>query len=641
MSMIKKLLALPALATSLFASAQDTTKVAQLERVIITATKFPIKENQTGKVITVITKEQLEKSIGKTIGQVLNEQAGITVNGALNNLGSEQSVYTRGAASGRTLIAIDGIPVSDPSLIDNEFDLNLVPIDNIEHIEICKGAQSTLYGSDAIAGVINIITAKTDCNKPFNLKATLAGGNYGTYKGNAQVFGKTKQLLYNVRYSRLATDGFSAAHDESGKNHFDNDAYKSDVFATNIDYSPISQLHIKSFVQYSRYKTDLDASAFRDDKDYTLTSKSLMLGGGVVYKLPSATITGNYRYNKTTRVDLNDSTDGSSLYTDRFSGRTQYAEVFANIDLGHGFTWLQGADYRFAAMNDTSLSISIYGPYGSTDKDTSMSQTSMYSSLLYSNKGGFGAELGGRLNTHSKYGSNYTYTFNPYFLIDKKVKIYGSIATGFKAPSLYQLFSSYGDPSLKPERSTNYVLVIQYIHPKFNTRLTYFNRKIKDGLDFDYNAFKYFNFNEQKAYGLEWENSVQVTSQLSITANYTWLKATEGLESRISFVDTTYKYALRRPEHTVNVTVGFQATKQGFISVSGHYESKRHDIGGYMTPDVPLESYFMLNAYAEWRVNSRLKFFADAKNVTNKKFFDIAGYNSIPFLITGGITLTL
>lgn len=639
--MIKKLLALPALATSLFASAQDTTKVKQLEQVVVTATKFPIKENQTGKVITVITREQLEKSIGKTIGQVLNEQAGVTVNGALNNLGTNESVYTRGAASGRTLIAIDGIPVSDPSLIDNEFDLNLVPIDNIERIEICKGAQSTLYGSDAIAGVINIITTKTDCNKPANLKATLAGGSYGTYKGNVQIFGKTKQFLYNVRYSRLATDGFSAAYDETGKNHFDHDSYKSDVFATSIDYSPIPELRIKSFVQYSSYKTGLDAGAFRDDKDYTLSSKSFMLGGGIVYKLPSVTITGNYRYNKTTRVDLNDSTDGSSFYTDRFSGRTQYAEVFANIDLGHGFTWLQGADYRYAGMNDTSLSISQYGPYGSADKDTSMSQTSMYSSLLFSSKPGFGAELGGRLNTHSKYGSNYTYTFNPYFLIDNKIKVFGSIATGFKAPSLYQLFSSYGDPSLKPERSINYEVGVQYIHSKLNTRLTYFSRKINDGLDFDYNLFKYFNFNLLKAYGIEWENKVQVTSQLSITANYTWLKAKEELESRVSFEDTTYKYALRRPEHTINVTVGFQATKQGFISISGHYESKRYDIGGYMTPDVPLDSYFILNAYAEWKVNSHLKLFGDAKNITNKRFFDIAGYNSIPFLITGGITLTL
>src|SRR5215831_2025075 len=388
MSMIKKLLALPALAAGLYASAQDSVSTKQLDEVVVTATKYPIKQDQTGKVVTVITRQQLEKSIGKTLGQVLAEQAGITVNGALNNLGTTQSIYTRSAGSGRTLITIDGIPVSDPSLIDNEFDINLMPIDNVERIEICKGAQSTLYGSDAIAGVINIITFKPDIGKPLNLKATLAGGNYGAYKGNVQVFGKEKKFVYNVRYSRLATDGFSTAYDESGKNHFDHDGYKGDVIASNIAFSPVPQFTIKSFLQYSQYRTDLDAGAYNDDRDYTLTSKSFIAGGGFVYRLPAMTITGNYQYNKSTREDLNDSTDGSSFYTDRFSGRTQFVEIFTNIDLGHGFTWLQGVDYRFAAMNDRTLSISSFGPYSSSDNDTSMWQGSMYGSLLYSNKSG-------------------------------------------------------------------------------------------------------------------------------------------------------------------------------------------------------------------------------------------------------------
>src|SRR3954469_22678995 len=176
--------------------AQDST-YKQLDEVIVTANRYEQKQNTTGKVITVINKEMIEKSAGKTVAQLLNEQAGVVVNGALNNMGSVQTVYMRGASSGRALILLDGVPVNDPSMINNEFDLNLFSLNDVERIEICRGAQSTLYGSDAVAGVINIITIPTNISKPFNVKATVAGGNLNTYKANAQVFGTAKGLTYS------------------------------------------------------------------------------------------------------------------------------------------------------------------------------------------------------------------------------------------------------------------------------------------------------------------------------------------------------------------------------------------------------------------------------------------------------------
>jgi vitamin B12 transporter len=150
--MTKKLLTSVFILTAIAAGAQtDTLHGNKLDEVVVTANKYPQKQSTTGKVITVINKDQIERSSGKTLSQLLNEQAGVTINGALNNAGAVQTMYVRGAASGRTLILLDGIPVNDPSMINNEFDLNLFSLDNIDRIEICKGAQSTLYGSDAIA----------------------------------------------------------------------------------------------------------------------------------------------------------------------------------------------------------------------------------------------------------------------------------------------------------------------------------------------------------------------------------------------------------------------------------------------------------------------------------------------------------
>jgi len=119
-------------------TAQKDTTV--LDEVVITATKFEQKQSQTGKVVTVITKEQLEKSAGKSLAQLLNEQAGLVIAGAYNVPGSVQTIFIRGASSGRTLILTDGIPVNDPSMIHNEFDLNLFSIHDVERIEIWRGA---------------------------------------------------------------------------------------------------------------------------------------------------------------------------------------------------------------------------------------------------------------------------------------------------------------------------------------------------------------------------------------------------------------------------------------------------------------------------------------------------------------------
>ena len=624
---------------------QEDSSARQLEEVVVTATRYPVKQSQTGKVIIIIGREELEKNPGKNLGEILNEQAGVLVNGSLNAQGTPLSVYTRGAASGRTLVTIDGVPVGDPSLPDNEFDINLISTESIEQIEICKGAQSTLYGSDAVAGVINIITIKPDLNKPMQVKASLAGGNYGTLKANAQVYGRlVDHLLYNIRYTHSSTDGFSTAYDSTGgKSHFDNDGYYADALTSNISWNVNSALLVKSFVQYSRYTTDLDQGAFTDAKDYTNTSKNLMLGGGVVYTLAGTSITGNYLYNESNRHLLEDSTYGQTYYTDHYYGKSQYAEIFAKSKLSESFTLLNGADFRYASMSENGLS----GTYPLTFKDTSVSQTSMYSSLLYSGPSGLNIELGGRLNTHSRYGSNFTYTFNPSFLLANKWKIYGSIASGYKAPSLYQLYGPLGgNPNLQPETSVNYEGGVQYSDQSVTTRVTYFNRTIRDGIDYNYFTSLYFNYDGEHAQGIEWEIKMHLSSVFSLAVNYTWLHVREQSQSRLTYKDTVYSYALRRPASTVNIMLGIQPSKKWLINLGGHYESRRYDIGGYdanFNPlqDVTLASFFILHAYGEYKLSDRFKFFAEGKNITNRKFFTINGYNSIPALFVAGAAISL
>lgn len=641
--MKKKILFVAACITGSALFAQDSTKT--LNPVIITANKFPQKQSTTGKVITVITKDQIEKSSGRTVAQLLNEQAGLTINGALNNLGANQTVYLRGASAGRTLILMDGIPVYDPSFINNDFDLNLLSLNNVESIEICRGAQSTLYGSDAVAGVINIITVKKDITKPLNVKATASAGSYGTYRANVQLFGKANKLTWSARYSKLTSKGFSAAYDSTDKKNFDNDKFNGDVSNVLLQYQLSNEISFKTFLQYSHYKTDLDASAFTDEKDYTVKNKSLMTGAGFHYQKNNINLTGNYQYSENKRNYFNDSLDVpgfSKFSTDDYFGKSQFAELFSSIGLSKSFTLLQGADYRYSSFHSRYFSLSLYGPYTGLFPDTSHSQASLYSSILYrALDEKLNIELGGRLNVHSRYGSNSTYTFNPSYNIDEHYRIFGSIATGFKAPTLYQLFSSSGNTNLKPEKSKTYEIGFQQQYAKISNRIVYFNRDIKNGIDFNNNTFKYFNIAKQNVNGIEVESKIIFVKKLTVTFNYTYLKPREENQSRITFKDSVYKYLLRRPEHNFNITAAYNFDNGLYISASGKYVGKRYDFGGYKVKDVQLDSYFLLSAYAEYKFKKYIKLFADAQNITNKKFFDVAGYNSIPFLFTGGITFNL
>jgi len=638
---MRKIFAVAAVLTSSQLMAQTDTSGQTLNEVIVTANKFPQKQTTTGKVVTVIDREQIEKNVGRSLTQLLNEQAGITIGGALNNLGTNQTVYTRGAASGRTLILIDGIPVSDPSTITNELaDLNIFSLQNIERIEVCRGAQSTLYGSDAVAGVINIITVKNNITKPLNVRATLSGGNYNTYKGNLQVYGKAGNLTYTTRYSKLKTEGFSAANDKDGKGDFDRDGYNGDATMAALQYQVTKEFLVKSFIHYNRYKADIDAGVFTDDKDYTYKNKALMTGAGFQFNKNAVRLVGNYQFADIDRNYHNGESDGSAFGTDDFAAKSQYAELYANIELGKNFSLLHGADYRYNSYNSRSFSRSSFGSYESIFRDTSHSQASLYASVFYRGLNEkLNIELGGRLNVHSEYGSNRTMTFNPSYSINEHFRAFGSIATGFKAPTLYQLYGNFvGNISLQPERSTTYELGVQQQHNKISNRLVYFHRDIKNGIDYNYVTSKYFNFFKQTVNGIEWETKYNPIKALTISANYTFLDGTEKTQSRVDFKDTSYSYLLRRPKHSINLNTGYQFTEALYVSVGGKYVSDRFDVGGYMKPDVKMDNYLILNAYAEYAFKKHLKIFADAQNITNKEFYDIRGFNSIPFLINGGVT---
>ena len=633
--MSKKLITLSVglIATTLLFGQKDSSK---LDDVIVTANKIEQKQNSTGKVVTVITSEQLNARAGQTVAQVLSEQAGMYLPGALSNAGTVPSIYMRGASSGRTLILVDGAPVGDPSMISNEFDLNLIPLAQIERIEILKGSQSTLYGSDAIGGVINIITKK-------KAGSFITGGaSKGTYdtKTNQVAFnGVLAKINYTLGFENQKAEGFSSAMDKNNTGNFDKDGYKNNSWYTKLNYNINDKWSLQANTRKTSYKASIDYGAFKDDKDEYFNNATTMSGLLLKYKKEKSVFQFQYQYTTQDRSYLNDSADRTYLTYENnvYAGKTHFADAFLSKSIGKNVQWIIGSDFRYGSYNQTYESISAWGPYNESFKDTFQYQNSLYGSLLVNDASKkWLLELGTRYNHHSRYGDNQTFTMSPSYVIKPGMRIISSISSGFKAPSLYQI--SY-NTNLKAETSMNAEIGFDFKSNPVDARVVYFNRTINNGIDYNYIDYNFFNFIKQKVNGLEVELSHRLPKNQWVSVNYTLLNGQETNQNRITTTDTiTYNYLLKRPKHSVQLQYNIEY-KKWQASLSGRYISSRYDVGGYATPDVKLDYFTLFNAHIQYRENNWLSFYLDVQNILQDRFQEIYGYNTMGRMIQFGFKL--
>lgn len=638
-------------ALGFIAHAGYAQKEVMIDEVIVTANKFAQKQSQTGKVVTVLSDTLLQKYASQTLGELLTRQAGIMISGAQGPNGTNQDLYMRGASTGNTLILIDGMPVYDPSFISPTFDLNMITVGECERIEILKGAQSTLYGSDAVAGVINIFTRKGNSTKPFATSVSANGGSYGTFRGSAGINGSFQKGYYNVQYTRLSSQGFSSAYDRESKG-FDNDGIRQNNLLANLGLTLTPRLTLKFRTLLNGYQSDIDAGAFADEKDYTIDQKFRMGAAGLVYEYPKGKLTFNYGISQSKRTYVDDSLSVEKGAFNKFArqyygGTTQFTEVYNSLKINNVFELLTGIDYRFNNTEQTYESISSYGKYTAPPLGSDTAKTSIfsaYASGFIKTKAGFFLEVGGRYNHHSIYGNNVTYTFNPSFLLFDKLKVFVNLSSSFRAPSLYHLYSPYGNKALKPEKSTSAEVGFQVFTTTkaSNLRVLYFDRRIQDVIFYQSLSAapygRYINFDKQHDHGWEFEGKSQL-DKWSISANFTLLDG--AITTKIAGKDTTYNNLYRRPKGLLNVSVGYQVTPKWFVSGSVRSVGKRYDrfynSASFKTETVTLDAYTTLDVYTEYHILKSLKAYVDLKNLTDKQYFDSYGYNTRRFNFMVGV----
>ncbi|MBC9910553.1 TonB-dependent receptor plug domain-containing protein [Chitinophaga varians] len=643
-----KLYTLPLLFSLPFsATAQDSVpRISQLNEVSVTATKGPQKASETGKVVTILTHEYLEKNSGKTIAAILSQQAGITINGAQNNRGTVPEVYMRGASNGNALILIDGLPVSDASQIANSFDLNFISPDLVERIEILRGSQSTLYGSNAVAGVINIITRKKT-DKKFGVTANTSYGSYNSFLGNVSAYGNAGKFSYLLGYKYETSNGLSDAYDSTGKAGFDKDGFQQHSVFAKLGLQATSRWRLQYLFDYSNYRHDLDEGAFIDDRDYTGKANNMLHGFSSEYQFKNGSWHVLYSYQRTKRHILNDSgyvapTGFSKYDLSDFTSNIHQVESYVNWNASRVIRLVAGGAFSSANMDQFNQRLGQPAPWDPNPQmeftrlsydSAHARQTSVYASLLLHNLGGFNLEAGGRFNHHNIYGNNQTFTFNPSYLIHQNHKVFINISSAYKIPSLYQLYTSiYGNKDLKPESTVSYEGGYQatVAHQALDFRVTGFGRRTSDLILFTSN---YVNADKQWAYGAEVEADWHITRQLDLNVNYAY---TDGrLHTTQNGKDTSWYNLYRIPKHAVNATLGYQVTRALYASASYRYTGERYQGAK------PMGDYYTLDLYGEYKFGNLLKIYAGFRNITDNQYFDILGYNSRRFNCNAGVVLNL
>lgn len=614
-----------------YAQEKDSTKVNQLQEVVISDTKFAQSKEKSGKVITKISSNELQKKAGQSLATVLSSVAGVEINGNQSANGKNLGYYIRGGKNQQVLILIDGNPVTDASGISFEYDLRLLPIDQVESIEIMKGAASTLYGSGAATAVINI-TLKKSSKKPLQANAYLNIGSNNTatnHKYNGQDFnqgfslnGTVKKVNYLASLNSTETKGMSQIAEPNPDSNYDKDRFSRINYRSKIGFKATEKLTLDFFGNYDKVNNDYDFpydnTGFNDTNLNQSKTEQFRLGFSPKYAYDKGEFRLNSSFNKIQRNYQEYNSWTNAIERSMYEARSVNVDAFNKYKFSNEFYLVTGANYQFHDMRSET-------PYSTIAKDaTKFNMIDPYFTGVYTSDFGLNINAGARWNIHSQYGNQLVYNVNPSFNFGKEIpiKILSSISTAFITPSLYQLYSEYGTSTLTPEKNTTIEsgFEVALLNKKLTFNAVGFYREQNNSIGFDA-TYHYANVEGlNKAKGVETGITYEVNNKINLNANYTFTQVDEALNRLI-------------PKHKVNGSVDFSATKRLFLNANYQYVDARQDAfydgNTYATVYTKLGSYQLVNALVKYElVQNRLSIFGTVTNILNADFVENIGYST-------------
>ncbi len=610
---------------------KDQTVPPQSHEIVVTATRIETPIREIAGAVTVITRQDLEKTTRTNLLEVIQDGLGVA---AVRNggPGAASSVFLRGANSEHILVLLDGIALNDPMNPSRSFDLAHLSLDNIERIEVLRGPQSTLYGSDALAGVVNILSRRGAGRPVVSLETS--GGSYGTYRNSAVLGGSAGALSYSLGLSLSRAQGFSAAASSYAGNT-EADGYRNSTASGNFSLalSPVAEAGLT--IRAVDAQTDLDGfgGPGGDDPNSRQDYRSLFvsLGGRTLLLAGRWEMKGSLSVLRSGR-DHDNPTDPLHPFD---SERGRFRSGLLKLDWQNNFffhpshTLTLGAEIQREQGQSDYLSESAWGPSASDFPSRRVDRVGVYLQDQIRLGGRFFAAAGARADVHGRTGAAFTYRFAPAYVVEKTgTRFKATLGTGFKSPSLYQLYAPgtfwgpIGNTALHSERSLGWDAGLE--QSLFGGRLlagaTYFRNDFRDLIDFDFSR-GYVNIGRARTEGLETFASLQPSTALDLRFSYTRMTATD-LDDDAPL--------LRRPRDKASAEARWRPARALEIRAFGSFVGNRpdRDYVAWPYPLATLHSYVLLDADVSFDVGPKTRIFLRLDNLFDERYETVFGYGT-------------
>ncbi|PKG37269.1 TonB-dependent receptor domain-containing protein [Psychromonas sp. Urea-02u-13] len=574
---------------------------------------------ETGTAITVFTEKDIEKTQAKTVAEVLQNAPGISV-ASNGGIGNKTSVFIRGAASESTVVVIDGVKVTNQSSASGGFDFANLMTDGIERIEVIRGSQSALWGSDALGGVINITTKKGQ--QGFHTSGDIEFGGNNYTKQYVNINGATEKAHYSLSASNLATDGISA---KTGKlDDPDSDGYRNKMASLKAGYQFNSLFSIDGIMRYSDAKSDYDTSYVPEEDNNVYATDTNRIA-----KINTYLNLFENHWNNRLSVSYSDTVSENfeprgyyGNYTEN-SGETIKGEVQSDYLLSS-----DNFNHRFTVAGE--LQKDTFSPWngGSTPDEQEMDSSAVIGeyNLNWINKVFFTGSA--RYDFNSEFDDTATYKLALSAWATDSIRLHTSHGTGVKNPTFSQLFGDYPTPDLNPETSISTDVGIEYNFADTGyIDLTFFNAEYNDGIRWNptLGGFGGYENQDEKVQGIEVSSYVKLLRALTISSQYTYLNTEDGTAEKNELI--------RRPKHSASITNNYQYTSNLNASIGIAYVGERYDYGY-----VELDDYTLVNISAKYQITSRFAIYGKIENVLDKDYVVITDYGTDPITAYIGVT---
>jgi vitamin B12 transporter len=595
-------------------------EIIDIPEIVVTPNYTATPVERLGSTVSVIKREQIAAMSPASVAQLFRSIPGVTVI-ETGGPGGTTDVRLRGAETGHTLVLIDGVRVNDFATTRDDFDFAQISPNDIERIEILRGPQSALYGSDAIGGVINIITRKPSPGT--SASASVEGGSYGTYAGRLSGSMSRGDLSLRLGGAYFKTDGFSRRGDPD-----DNEPDGTEKWAgrVNATYAPADGPKVEVGVNAFHQASDYDSFS---DPDAPYTVERTTISGFGRLTMPSTE--GGVEHSMTAFF-LDSGRDnlepGGSLPVSRFDATSVGAEYQGTKDLGRLGSLLLGSRLEYETARNDAESVSSFPGYES-DRTLyavyGLHQIEPRDDLYLT----FGARYDGEIDGNGFLTGRATAA---YAMPESETTLRASVGTGAKRPTFYQIANNnYAaakypdedvDTDLQPETSVGVDAGIDQalLGGRVDLSATVFYNRFHDLLAFNSIAFPdgaYENIDRAETAGVEIEATADILpGRLRAGASYTYLYSRD--------LDTGRPLP-RRPEHTAAVDLTLILSERADLTLSGIYVGERFNTSSATTP---LPAYGRLDLSARYFLTPETEIFGRIENLTDADYEDPAGYNT-------------